>query len=197
MRQTSASRNESLRAWQEKAQRIKGAADRPDWLRGYEAQLAYLRTDLPQDIEKLRTQRREIDLGIHKCIAAIRDAYKELFKAVQDLISSSVVIKEGFRLTFESSIIERNLEGDLFDKYVSANVAGKRRQIIMVTLSPNIAVVCDAKQIIHAHIKRAAGNAVIYTMGAIEYPDNNRFLVDVLEGTRPAFDNRDAKYFVQ
>jgi hypothetical protein len=124
MRQTSASRNESLRAWQEKAQRIKGAADRPDWLRGYEAQLAYLRTELPQDIEKLRTQRREIALGIHKCIAAIRDAYKELFKAVQDLISSSVVIKEGFRLTFESSIIERNLEGDLFDKYVSANVAG-------------------------------------------------------------------------
>ena len=72
----------------------------------------------------------------------------------------------------------------------------KRRQIIMVTHSPNIAVVCDAEQIIHAHIDRAAGNAVIYTMGAIESPAINRFLVDVLEGTRPAFDNRDAKYFV-
>ena len=71
----------------------------------------------------------------------------------------------------------------------------KRRQIIMVTHSPNIAVVCDAEQIIHAHIDRAAGNAVIYTMGAIESPAINRFLVDVLEGTRPAFDNRDAKYF--
>jgi hypothetical protein len=33
-------------------------------------------------------------------------------------------------------------------------------------------------------------------MGAIESPSINRFLVDVLEGTRPAFDNRDAKYFV-
>ncbi len=58
-------------------------------------------------------------------------------------------------------------------------------------------MVCDAELIIHAHIDRAAGDAVIYTsMGAIESPAINRFLVDVLEGTRPAFDNRDAKYFV-
>jgi energy-coupling factor transporter ATP-binding protein EcfA2 len=327
--------NEALRAWQEKGQLIEGAADKPDTLKGYEAQLSYLRAELPGEIEKLRAQRREIARGIHGCVAAIRDAYKELFAAVQDLIGSSIIIKEGFKLTFESSIIERNLEGDLFDKYVSANVAGsfyrkekgtaleeiraefdvndadetllyvekiisylerdmrtpqqtptgvasqlrknvdtkalydflwslgylqpeyslkldgkdlshlspgergtlllvfyllvdksnkpiivdqpeenldsqtvyrllipvikdvkKRRQIIMVTHSPNIAVVCDAEQIIHAHIDRAAGNAVIYTMGAIESPSINRFLVDVLEGTRPAFDNRDAKYFV-
>ncbi len=327
--------NEALRAWQEKAKLIEGTADRPDTLKGYEAQLDYLRADLPSDIENLRGQRREIACGIHRCIAAIRDAYKELFKAVQDLISSSVIIKEGFRLTFESSIIERNLEGDLFDKYVSANVAGsfyrkergaaledvraefdvnenddaiayvesivaylqcdmrtpqkaatgiasqlrknvdvkalydflwgfgylapeyslkldgkdlnhlspgergtlllvfyllvdksnkpiivdqpeenldsqtvyrllipvikdvkKRRQIIMVTHSPNIAVVCDAEQIIHAHIDRTASNAVIYTTGAIESPNINRFLVDVLEGTRPAFDNRESKYFM-
>jgi hypothetical protein len=73
----------------------------------------------------------------------------------------------------------------------------KRRQIIMVTHSPNIAVVCDAEQIIHAHIDRSARNAVIYTMGAIESPEINRYLVDVLEGTRPAFGNRDAKYFAQ
>lgn len=70
----------------------------------------------------------------------------------------------------------------------------QRRQIIMVTHSPNIAVVCDAEQIIHAHIDRAAGNKVVYTTGAIESPVINKFLVNVLEGTRPAFDNRDAKY---
>lgn len=67
----------------------------------------------------------------------------------------------------------------------------------MVTHSPNIAVVCDAEQIIHAHIDRSAGNKVIYTMGSIELPTINRYLVDVLEGTRPAFDNRDAKYYAQ
>lgn len=325
--------NEALRAWQEKCHLIEGAADKPDTLKGYEAQLSYLKSGLPGDIEKLRVQRLEISRGIHKCVAAIRDAYKELFSAVQELIGSSVIIKEGFKLTFESSIIERNLENDLFEKYVSANVAGsfyrkekgaaleeiradfdvndenealayveriisylerdmrtaqqvptgiasqlrknvdvkalydflwglgylepeyslkldgkdlshlspgergtlllvfyllvdksnkpiivdqpeenldsqtvyrllipvikdvkKRRQIIMVTHSPNIAVVCDAEQIIHARIDRAAGSAVIYTTGAIESEDINRFLVDVLEGTRPAFDNRGAKY---
>ncbi len=327
--------NEALRAWREKGLQVEGAADKPGTLKSYEAQLSYLRTGLLDDIETLRAQRREIARGIHKCVAAIRDVYKDLFAAVQELIGSSVIIKEGFKLTFESSIIERNLEGDLFDNYVSANVAGSfyrkekgaaldeiraefnvnnvdealayverivsylehdmrtaqqaptgiasqlrknvdlkalydflwglgylepeyslkldgkdlshlspgergtlllvfyllvdksnkpiivdqpeenldsetvyrllipvikdvktRRQIIMVTHSPNIAVVCDAEQIIHADIDRAAGNAVIYTMGAIESPAINRHLVDVLEGTRPAFDNRDAKYFI-
>lgn len=326
--------NEAMRAWQEKAALILGAVGKADTLKGYEAELVYLHTGLPADIDKLRTQRREIAKGIHKCIAAIRDVYKEMFAAVQELISSSVVIKEGFKLTFESSIVVRNLASELFDKYISSNVGGsfyrkekgaaldeigsefdvntdaealsyidkivshlerdmrtaqqipmsiasqlrknvdvkslydflwglgylepeyslkldgkdlshlspgergtlllvfyllvdksqkpiivdqpeenldsqtvfkllipvikdvkKRRQIIMVTHSPNIAVVCDAEQIIHAHIDRAAGNAVIYTMGAIESPRINRYLVDVLEGTRPAFDNREAKYF--
>ena len=71
----------------------------------------------------------------------------------------------------------------------------KRRQMIMVTHSPNIAVVCDAEQIIHAFIDRSAGNRVVYTMGAIESPQINKYLVDVLEGTRPAFDNRESKYY--
>jgi hypothetical protein len=73
----------------------------------------------------------------------------------------------------------------------------QRRQVIMVTHSPNIAVVWDAEQIIHAHIDRTAGNKVIYTTGAIESPAINKFLVNVLEGTRPAFDNRDSKYQAQ
>jgi predicted ATPase len=72
----------------------------------------------------------------------------------------------------------------------------KRRQIIMVTHSPNIAVVCDAEQVIHAFIDRANKNHVIYTVGAIESPQINKYLVDVLEGTRPAFDNRGSKYYV-
>jgi ABC-type lipoprotein export system ATPase subunit len=70
----------------------------------------------------------------------------------------------------------------------------KRRQLIMVTHSPNIAVVCDAEQIIHAHIDRSDGNRVLYTMGAIEAPELNLHAINVLEGTRPAFDNRGSKY---
>ena len=63
-----------------------------------------------------------------------------------------------------------------------------------MTHSPNIAVVCDAEQIIHAFIDRANKNRVIDTMGAIEAPELNQHVIDVLEGTRPAFDNRGSKY---
>ncbi|KAB1082567.1 AAA family ATPase [Neorhizobium galegae] len=329
--------NEDLRLWQEKSQGIEGDAEKADTLKWYEAQLSYIATTLPVDIAALQEQRKAIAVDIHKCVAAIRDVYKELFSSVQELISGSVIIKEGFKLTFESSIVERTFQTEFFERYVSQGNAGsfyqkekggavleelradfdfnsadetvsfiervtqylqhdmrnpqkpktgiasqlrknvavkelydflwtfgylepeyslkldgkdlshlspgergtlllvfyllvdksnkpiivdqpeenldsqtvyrllipvikdvkKRRQIIMVTHSPNIAVVCDAEQIIHAHIDRSARNAVIYTMGAIESPEINRYLVDVLEGTRPAFDNRDSKYFAQ
>ena len=65
----------------------------------------------------------------------------------------------------------------------------------MVTHNPNIAVVCDAEQVIHASMDKANKNSVTYISGAIESPELNKCIVDVLEGTRPAFDNRDAKYF--
>ena len=70
----------------------------------------------------------------------------------------------------------------------------KRRQVIMVTHSPNIAVVCDAEQVIHAEIDRAEKNRVSYEIGSIESEQMNKYLIDVLEGTRPAFENREAKY---
>jgi ABC-type lipoprotein export system ATPase subunit len=326
--------NEALRLWAERQQVLEGSADTPETEKWYEAQLNYIDTELPQETTRLKKQRRRIVEDIHRCVADIRDIYTELFAAVQDLISSSVIIKEGFKLTFESRIVDRSFQKDLFERFVSQGSAGsfynkekgavmleelradvdfndaaetmafvekvleylqtdmrgtqrtktgiasqlrksvdvkalydflwsfgylepeyslkldgkdlshlspgergtlllvfyllvdksnkpiivdqpeenldsqtvynllrpvikdvkKRRQIVMVTHSPNIAVVCDAEQIIHAHIDRAAGNKVIYTTGAIESPAINRFLVNVLEGTRPAFDNRDSKY---
>jgi predicted ATPase len=72
--------------------------------------------------------------------------------------------------------------------------AKKRRQIIIVTHNPNLAVVCDAEQIICAEIRKEHGNEVIYVAGAIEDPAINRRIVDILGGTRPAFDKRDDKY---
>lgn len=116
--------NEALRAWQERKQIIEGAADKPETLRWYESQIEYIKTGLQDDIKNLRKQRREIAAGIHQCVAAIRDVYKELFSAVQELISSSVIIKEGFKLTFETSIVERTLQNELFDRYLSQGSAG-------------------------------------------------------------------------
>jgi ABC-type lipoprotein export system ATPase subunit len=72
--------------------------------------------------------------------------------------------------------------------------AKKRRQIVLVTHNPNLAVVCDAEQVIYAEIKKDQGNRVTYLSGSIENPAINKKIVDVLEGTRPAFDKRDQKY---
>lgn len=72
--------------------------------------------------------------------------------------------------------------------------AKQNRQIIMVTHNPNLAVVCDAEQIIHCEFDRTNGHNITYTPGAIECSTINNKVVDVLEGTMPAFDNRRMKY---
>jgi ABC-type lipoprotein export system ATPase subunit/predicted metal-dependent phosphoesterase TrpH len=74
------------------------------------------------------------------------------------------------------------------------NEAKKSRQIIMVTHNPNLAVVCDAEQIIHATFDRKNGARISYRSGSIEDGLMNRAVVDVLEGTKIAFDNRGQKY---
>lgn len=326
---------EALKAWEQQKLAIEGDAGKPDTLKYYEAQLKYIKEQLPNEISAVTQQRRAAARNAHDSIAAIKDVYRELFAPVQELIEGSVIIKEGFKLTFDSTIIERTFQREFFEDYINQGVAGsfcgkekgaamldelraeydfnkvddaiafvekvtaylqhdmrspqqgrmniasqlrkhvelkrlydylwslpylqpeyslkldgkdlshlspgergtlllvfyllvdksnkpiivdqpeenldsqtvyrllipvikevkKRRQIIMVTHSPNIAVVCDAEQIVHAFIDRADKNRVVYTMGSIESPQINKYLVDVLEGTRPAFDNRGSKYY--
>ena len=72
--------------------------------------------------------------------------------------------------------------------------AKESRQIIMVTHNPNLAVVCDAEQIIHCDFNRKNDSSITYTTGAIESRDINLKIVNVLEGTMPAFKNREQKY---
>ena len=94
---------------------------------------------------------------------------------------------------------EENLDNESVYKVLMHCIkeAKKRRQIIIVTHNPNLAVVCDAEQIIYSEIDKQNGNKITYTCGAIENPVINKKLIDVLEGTRPAFDNRDNKYYVK
>lgn len=68
------------------------------------------------------------------------------------------------------------------------------RQIIMVTHNPNLAVVCDAEQIIYAKFDRASNSTISYESGAIENTALNEAVVTILEGTKPAFSNRSGKY---
>jgi predicted ATPase len=71
--------------------------------------------------------------------------------------------------------------------------AKKRRQIIIVTHNPNLAIVCDAEQIICATMNKKK-NEIRYESGSIEDPEINKKVVNVLEGTMPAFSKRDEKY---
>jgi hypothetical protein len=66
--------------------------------------------------------------------------------------------------------------------------------VIIVTHNPNLAVVCDAEQIICASLDKARNSEMRYLSGAIENPLINKAIIDILEGTRPAFENRDSKY---
>ena len=73
--------------------------------------------------------------------------------------------------------------------------AKKRRQIVLVTHNPNLAVVADAEQIIHVSIDKKEGKHEFdFFSGSIEDPQINQTVVDILEGTLPAFDNRRLKY---
>ena len=93
-------------------------------------------------------------------------------------------------------------EGNL-DNFTIARVlvdsikeARKRRQVFIVTHSPNLAVVCDADQVIHASMDKSDGNAITYVSGSLENPAMITYVTDVLEGTRWAFKVRDQKYVV-
>jgi ABC-type lipoprotein export system ATPase subunit len=93
-------------------------------------------------------------------------------------------------------------EGNL-DNYTVAKVlvdcikrARERRQVFIVTHNPNLAVVCDADQVIYARMDKSNGNAIAYETGALENAAMSQYVTDVLEGTRWAFGVRDAKYSV-
>ena len=90
---------------------------------------------------------------------------------------------------------EDNLDNQsVYDKLVPCICeAKKKRQVIIVTHNPNIAIACDAEQIIYCNIDKT-NNSIRYESGAIENQQINKYVVDVLEGTMPAFDLRKRKY---
>lgn len=94
---------------------------------------------------------------------------------------------------------EQNLDNESVVKLLVNCIRSARakRQVIIVTHNPNLAVVCDADQIIYSYLDKTDGNLVTYESGAIEDEKINRQTVNVLEGTYPAFDNRRRKYHKQ
>lgn len=90
---------------------------------------------------------------------------------------------------------EENLDNQTIYKILVSCIktAKQYRQIIMVTHNPNLAVVCDAEQIICATCDKA-DKRFSYISGAIELPEIKARVIELLEGTEPAFVNRQHKY---
>ena len=64
----------------------------------------------------------------------------------------------------------------------------------MVTHNPNLAVVADAEQIICVDLDKKNDNKIDIITGAIENNMINKKVVEILEGTMPAFIKRNNKY---
>ncbi|MDE3072309.1 MAG: ABC transporter [Pseudomonadota bacterium] len=90
---------------------------------------------------------------------------------------------------------EENLDNQTIYKVLVKCIkrAKERRQVIMVTHNPNLAVVCDAEQIVYASCDKALSRFE-YEAGAIERSEIKDRVVQILEGTEPAFKNRQSKY---
>ncbi|WP_349307172.1 MULTISPECIES: TrlF family AAA-like ATPase [unclassified Rhodococcus (in: high G+C Gram-positive bacteria)] len=88
---------------------------------------------------------------------------------------------------------EENLDNaTIASKLVPAiHEAAGRRQTIVVTHNANLAIVGDADQII---LCEAENGKFTISSGSIAELDVARFALDVLEGTKTAFDNRRHKY---
>lgn len=83
----------------------------------------------------------------------------------------------------------------IFERLVKfINIAKKSRQIIIVTHNANLAIVCDADQILHSHMDKSLKNKLTYLSGSIEFDPIKGYTIDILEGTKDAFDNRRIKY---
>lgn len=91
----------------------------------------------------------------------------------------------------EGNLNNQSIVDNLVPVFVAAK---KRRQCIIVTHNPNLAVVCDAEQIVHCSINPNEGNLVTYESGALENPKFNKLSLDLLEGTARAFSSRRVTY---
>lgn len=74
--------------------------------------------------------------------------------------------------------------------------AKEKRQIIIVTHNPNLAVACNAEQIIHVSMDKEDGNKISFISGSLENPAINNAVINILEGTYPALNTRTSTYGV-
>lgn len=93
---------------------------------------------------------------------------------------------------------EENLDNETVSRLLvpAVRAARRRRQVIVVTHNPNLAVYCDADQVIYATLERTPSTKISYRSGAIEDTETRKWLVNVLEGTGKACMKRHDKYAI-
>lgn len=94
---------------------------------------------------------------------------------------------------------EDNLDNDSIFQVLAHCIrsAKKNRQVILVTHNPNLAVGADAEQILYVKLDKANNHTFKFASGAIETNMMNAKVIQVLEGSRPAFVQRRLKYQIQ
>lgn len=91
---------------------------------------------------------------------------------------------------------EDNLDNQSVYKMLTKfiKIAKKKRQIIIITHNPNLAIWSDAEQIITVNIDKSNDNLFTFSSWSIENEEINKWVVNILEWTMPAFDKRRLKY---
>ncbi|UGY27729.1 AAA family ATPase [Bradyrhizobium septentrionale] len=91
---------------------------------------------------------------------------------------------------------EDNLDNDSIFQVLAKCIreAKKARQVVLVTHNPNLAVGADAEQVIYVKLDKAQNYHFSWETGAIENAAINQRIVDILEGSQPAFVKRRLKY---
>ena len=98
---------------------------------------------------------------------------------------------------FSETLVYDQPEDDLDNQFITEELVKlfrrikKHRQVIIVSHNANLVVNADSEQVIVAHND---DGVLSYTSGALEDPEINRAVCQILEGGKQAFENRERKY---
>jgi ABC-type multidrug transport system ATPase subunit len=156
----------------------------------------------PQNL--FRLQRCEIDdlprISVTKIVEAggkpqTRD-FAKLSLGQQQSVLLALMLSSDSNMPLIIDQPEDNLDSEfIFHSLVPVlRTAKERRQVIIVTHNPNIAVLGDAELIIA--LKSTSDKSVIVARGSIDEPNTKKMVCQVLEGAEEAFRRRARTYGV-
>jgi hypothetical protein len=140
-----------------------------------------------QDRPKITVTKKIVDAGKERFVA--RD-FSKLSMGQQQSVLLALLLLSDSKAPLIIDQPEDNLDGEfIFHSLVPVlRRAKERRQIIVVTHNPNIAILGDAEQIIA--LKSTSEKSSIVARGSIDDPATKKIACQVLEGAEEAFKRR-------